>query len=109
AQLLTDRPSPELSTAADYWRLRVALARLDPAPSSQPVIALRIRRVEEYLDHHPGARFRPALIAEVCESAYEARDFVSVDRLLSRLKREYPDDPTTAALVGQDRLRRCIG
>ena len=28
---------------------------------------------------------------------------------MSRLKRGYPDDPTTAALVGQDRLRRCIG
>jgi len=109
AQLLEGRPSPELSTAADYWRLRVALARFDPAPASQPVIALRIRRVDEYLDQHPGASFGPALIAEVVESAYEGRDFVSVDRLLNRLKREYPDDPTTAALVGQDRVRRCIG
>src|SRR5262249_55127976 len=102
-------PGSAVAAAAEYWRLRIQLARCVPGPASQPSAALRVELVERFLEHHAGASEGPALIAEVIKQAYEAEDFVSVDRLLARLEADYPSDPTTRALVGQNRLRRSVG
>ncbi len=102
-------PGESLATAADYWRLRVALSQSDRRTGSQPAAGVALKLVEQYLDSHPRSPYAAVLIEEVIDAAYGSRDFDSVDRLLGRLKRDFADHPTTKALVGGDRLRRAIG
>lgn len=102
-------PGEGLAAAADYWRLRVGLTRVDRVTKSQPAAGAALKQVEQYLDAHPQSPYAALLIAEVIEAAYSQRDFDAVDRLLGRLKRDLPEHPSTTALLGGDRLRRAVG
>lgn len=102
-------PGEALATAADYWRLRVALTRTDRVTKSQSAAGSGLKLVEQYLDAHPQSPYAAVLIEEVVDEAYAARDLEAVDRLLGLLKRDLPGHPTTTALVGADRLRRAEG
>lgn len=103
--VLRTRPSGELRTAAEYWRLRVELLRREPKSATQPIIA-QLQRIEQFLDRHPGCAYCPTLIAEAIDMAVEARDHVTIERLVARLESDFPDHPLTASLSGVQRLNR---
>jgi len=105
--VLRTRPTGELRTAAEYWRLRVELLRREPKAATQPIIA-QLQRIEQFLDRHPGCTYGPTLVAEAVEMAVEARDHVTIERLLARLESGYADHPLTASLIGAHRLNRNV-